>query len=683
MGAQGACDFTKGPGADWLIMSTHTDPAELERLRQHTRELSWRRLVERWHAWELEVSIATDAYASTCVVVVLPLVFYLTRDLSEGRGAAVVCTSLAMAAGVAHLLILHSHKLWYSASRDLLIIALRVVLVGLTTAAWALSDWYLTRSQEIASRVLFGLFLNLGYTLPGSTQLTLQTLILFCIRLVLGHVRSGVCASARCSVLGICRNVVNGVVVGHISLWEPDVPMSESVKEPSLVPFAYSFDGFLFDALCLVIFPTAVAYVQRRMREVMFSDEETRRETQGTGNGGRDGRDVGEARDGELNRLTHTEGLMDSNAAEPQNFTSRAWRAWHVLVPLMEFPDDALEKRFRVWHARSLLRVDTTRAAISCLTAVLWYIRLVTAAESARGGAVFFQRLLFFRRLGVTMFTSHCYNLYLILGHTEWYVRHRVLVTSLVRVSIVTALGFTWYYLAGLNCVILNQKMLTDLHSVPSGVREQLRDWVARYGWVLPTVDKDAPDMAAKRRSPSSLVDGGKSSGLFIVPYELRLVHFVMQIAGTHQLMRVNVLFTLVYVVCVCVVEPLLITPAPFISWAVSTRLSFLPEKFSRPTACWLDVFFLLTVGFLMERYFRRAFARDINLELRQILFMRSPLARLRLMGGIELPPRPLSQTEDLELLETQRRTEVLRARGDATADGAGGDLRRRNRRPR
>ena len=97
----------------------------------------------------------------------------------------------------------------------------------------------------------------------------------------------------------------------------------------------------------------------------------------------------------------------------------------------------------------------------------------------------------------------------------------------------------------------------------------------------------------------------------------------------------------------------------------------------------WLDVFFLLTVGFLMERYFRRAFARDINLELRQILFMRSPLARLRLLGGIELPPRPLSQSEDLELLETQRRTEVLRARGDATADGAGGDLRRRNRRPR
>ena len=652
-------------------MSTDTDPAvaELERLRQRTRELSWRRLVERWHAWELEVSVATDAYASTCVVVVLPLMFYATRDVEHGHGAIMVCTFLAMAASVSHLLVLHSHKQRYTASRDLFIIALRAVLVGLITAAWALSDWYLTRSQEIASRLLFGFFLNLGYTLPGSTQLTMQTLILFCIRLVLGHVRNGVSTEARCSVLGICSSVVNGVVVGHSSLWDPDPPAFESAKETGPVPFAYSFDGFLFDAMCLVIFPSAVAYVQRRMREVMFSDEEMRHETQGTGDQGRpDGRNV----EGERG------GRSVDREIESQNFLARAWRGWRVLVPLMEFPDDTLEKRFQVWHAQSMLRVDTTRAAISCLTAVLWYNRIVT-----QRGAVVFQRLLFFRRLGVTMFASHCYNLYLITAHTKWYVAHRVLVTSVVRVSFVTALGITWYYLAGLNCIILNQNILTDANSVPSGTREAIQDWMRRYVWMLPSMG--AQEMASKSQSSSVLLDDDPSNkhGLFITPYDLRLVHFLMQIAGTHQLMRVNVLFTLVYVVCVCVVEPLLITPAPFISWAVSTRLSFLPEKFSRPTACWLDVFFLLTVGFLMERYFRRAFARDINLELRQILFMRSPLARLRLMGGIELPPRPLSQSEDLELLETQRRTEVLRARGDATADGAGGDLRRRNRRPR
>ena len=55
----------------------------------------------------------------------------------------------------------------------------------------------------------------------------------------------------------------------------------------------------------------------------------------------------------------------------------------------------------------------------------------------------------------------------------------------------------------------------------------------------------------------------------------------------------------------------------------------------------------MVAVGYFMERYFRNAFAKAINLEMRQTVFMRSPLARLWLMTETAVPPRPTPATED------------------------------------
>ena len=51
----------------------------------------------------------------------------------------------------------------------------------------------------------------------------------------------------------------------------------------------------------------------------------------------------------------------------------------------MEFSNESLEKRFNQWHRRAMLRVDLTRAAISCCTSLLWYqkFRMYTTTDAA------------------------------------------------------------------------------------------------------------------------------------------------------------------------------------------------------------------------------------------------------------------------------------------------------------
>jgi hypothetical protein len=612
-------------------------PAALLRQRvddaNASRELSWRRVVGLWHAWELEVSVATDAWASVCWVSAVPVVLFITRRVQNGRPVIAVCVLLSMVALLAHLVVVLRHREWYNKKRTRVIVALRVVIFLTSTATWALSDWSLSRPQEIATRGLFGLFLSLGYTLSGNTQFALQCATFLALRLVLfasapkrwaDEQYQQTTESTVCSPLGICHRFIDGVSTGHSRMWGGDEDFGELTSSRK-VPFAYSARGLFFDFALVVVFPALVNYLQRRVRLVVFSDETQARRR----------RESNESEEREAER------------EYPGSVVQQVWRGFQVLVPLMEFPDDQLEKRFRDWHARAMTKVDTTRAAISTFTSLLWYNK-ITSMIAKRG--VVIVRLAFFKRLCVAAFTSHCVNLYLVSRHTDWYVKHRTKITTAVRTQMVSMYLLLWYFMAGLNCAISRHTILANPDSAPAGVAETLLLWMTTHTWFVPRVGNDS-FYVAEINPPadgSALDENFVTNSLLVFAFDLRLVHFVMQIAGTHQLMRTSLCFTVLYVAFVCVLEPMVASSPPPHVWP--SRVTFLPffnPRIARQTSVWLDGTCVVAVGYFMERYFRNAFAKAINLEMRQTVFMRSPLARLWLMTETAVPPRPTPATED------------------------------------
>ena len=69
-----------------------------------------------------------------------------------------------------------------------------------------------------------------------------------------------------------------------------------------------------------------------------------------------------------------------------------------------------------------------------------------------------------------------------------------------------------------------------------------------------------------------------------------------------------------------------------------------------------MDLSFLFLTGYLAERHLRALFAKEINLEMWQAEFMRSPLARLRMTVAAS-PPGPAPGTaagEDWEEARTR-----------------------------
>ena len=232
--------------------------------------------MKRWREWEVDVSVVTDAHASVCLIFSLPVVMYVTREVEWGRTSIAVCVAASMLACVAHLFCVYARRQWYVRNRTPTVVALRMALVCFLLSAWASSSWRLKRLQEMSSRVLMGTFLSLAYHLPSQLlQLELQVVLLAITRVLLFF-----SATRRermeCSYVGVCRKS-DGVDAGHMHLWDADVPYEERTASTPL-PFAYSFDGLLFDALLLIVFPLALTNVKQRALEVSFAREESRRE---------------------------------------------------------------------------------------------------------------------------------------------------------------------------------------------------------------------------------------------------------------------------------------------------------------------------------------------------------------------------------------------------------------------
>ena len=200
---------------------------------------------------------------------------YVTREVERGRTSIAVCVAASMLACVAHLFCVYARRQWYVRNRTPTVVALRMALVCFLLSAWASSSWRLKRLREMSSRVLMGTFLSLAYHLPSHLlQLELQVVLLAITRVLLFSATRR--ERMECSYVGVCRKS-DGVDVGHMHLWDADVPYEERTASTPL-PFAYSFDGLLFDALLLIVFPLALTNVKQRALEVSFAREESRRE---------------------------------------------------------------------------------------------------------------------------------------------------------------------------------------------------------------------------------------------------------------------------------------------------------------------------------------------------------------------------------------------------------------------
>lgn len=663
----------------------HTRSDELARLLHQRREMSRQQLLKRWRDWELDISIVTDAHASTCFFFCLPMIMYVTREVEWGRTAILVCVAACMLVCVAHLFCVYARRQWYVRNRTPTIVALRMALVCFLLSTWVFSSWRLRRSQETGSRVMIGMFMSLGYNITNQLlHLELQFVLLVITRALLFYHatrREGL----ECSYIGICRKSVDGVDVGHMHLWDADVPYEERTAT-SRVPFAYSFDGFLFDALLCVVLPLAVANMKQRAREVTFAREERRREEEArrrrrrAAEGDREtselefGADFEGAREGsQVSRPPPSAAARDefeeafegygegfendagdaiaSSRSRALSFPRRLLlglrRVSRQIMPLMEFPDDALEKRFNQWHRRAMLRVDLTRAAISCCTSLLWYqkFRMYTTSSAAS----------FLPLHAMTyLFAVNLFQVYFLLGHTQTYLRVRNAALTFGKLNMAATFFVTRAALAAANAAILVQHYESYPRlAAPEGELSALRAWLAETAWLVPAY---VPEPSAGPEMPD----------LLVVSIEVKVFAVLLQFFGTHQLMRTNVNIALFTVFSACVLEPAVFSQPPDAALPIRSKLFPSINKFTRLTNIFVDLSFLFLTGYLAERHLRASFAKEINLEMRQAEFMRSPLARLR-MTVAPFPPGaprtaagedwdPSPRTRQISAAEQERR---------------------------
>ena len=640
----------------------HTRTDELVMLVHHRREVSRQQLLKRWREWEMDVSVVTDAHTSTCFLLLLPpTLLYVARDVEWGRKTVAVCAAACMLACVAHLFCVYARRQWYVRNRTPTIVALRIALVCIMLSAWVLSSLRLRRSQEVATRVIFGIFMSQGYQITNQLlQLELQVVLLVITRALL-------CFSAtrregmECSYVGICRRSVDGVDVGHAHLWDVEVPHEERTAS-SPIPFAYSFDGFLFDALLYIMLPLAVANAKQKAREVTFAREELRRETEARRQHARfDGNRASTSENSEW--LEDDAGDHATNASSGRgrrSFPRRPWldrvsRISQQVMPLMEFPDDALEERFDRWYRRAMLRVDLTRAAISCCTSLLWYqkFRIFCTAASAPS----------FLPLSVMtwLFTVNLFQVYLLLGHTQTYLRLRNAVLIFGKLNMAASIFVTTATLAAANATILIQHYERYPQAAAEGEAHALRAWLAETAWAR----------SAYQPEPST---GPETTELLAISAETKVIAVLLQFFGTHQLMRANVGLAVFYVFSACVLEPLVLSQPPDSALPIRSKL-FPSFTFTRLTNIIVDLTLLFLTGYLAERHLRASFAKEINLAMRQAEFLRSPLAQLR-MTVASFPPRPASRPVALEESEGARmRPDAADRRGvERETDGRGAD---------
>ena len=650
--------------------AARTRSDDFARLVHQRREMSRQQLVKRWREWEVDVSVVTDAHASMCLIFSLPVVMYVTREVEWGRTSIAVCVAASILACVAHLFCVYARRQWYVRNRTPAVVALRLALVCFLLSAWASSSWRLKRLQEMSSRLMLGTFLSLGYHLPSQLlQLELQVVILAITRVLLcfsGSRREGM----ECSYVGICHRL-DGVDVGHMHLWDADVPYDERTASTPL-PFAYSFDGLLFDALLYVVFPLALANVKQRALEVSFAREESRREAARRrrrfsnetpvtstrvesefgppASEGTRGLGLGSAEFGTDSRARNGVGMRDSEGARDElegefegygegfeddsetyatsssstrrSFLKRTFlglrRVSQQIIPLMEFSNESLEKRFNQWHRRAMLRVDLTRAAISCCTALLWYqkFRMYTTMEAAS----------FLPLYSMTwIFAVNLSQVYFLLGHTQTYLRMRNAVHTFGKLNLAANIFVTRAVLAAANATILIQHYERYPQTAPDGEVQALRDWLEETAWAVPAY---VPEPSVGPEKPE----------LLIISMEVKVVSVVLQFFGTHQLMRTNVGLALFTVFSACVLEPAVFSQPPDAALPIRSKLFPNFHHFTRLTNIIVDMTLLFLTGYLAERDLRASFAKEINLEMRQAEFMRSPLARLR-MTVASFPP--------------------------------------------
>jgi len=650
--------------------AARTRSDDFARLVHQRREMSRQQLVKRWREWEVDVSVVTDAHASMCLIFSLPVVMYVTREVERGRTSIAVCVAASILACVAHLFCVYARRQWYVRNRTPAVVALRMALVCFLLSAWASSSWRLKRLQEMSSRLMLGTFLSLGYHLPSQLlQLELQVVILAITRVLLGFSgsrREGM----ECSYVGICHRL-DGVDVGHMHLWDADVPYEERTASTPL-PFAYSFDGLLFDALLYVVFPLALANVKQRALEVSFAREESRREAARRrrrfsnetpvtttrvesefgppASEGTRGLGLGSAEFGTDSRARNGVGMRDSEGARDElegefegygegfeddaetyatsssstrrSFLKRTFlglrRFSQQIIPLMEFSNESLEKRFNQWHRRAMLRVDLTRAAITCCTSLLWYqkFRMYTTMEAASFLPLYCMTWIFAVNLS---------QVYFLLGHTQTYLRMRNAVHTFGKLNLAANIFVTRAVLAAANATILIQHYERYPQTAPDGEVQALRDWLEETAWAVPAY---VPEPSVGPEKPE----------LLMISMEVKVVSVLLQFFGTHQLMRTNVGLALFTVFSACVLEPAVFSQPPDAALPIRSKLFPNFHSFTRLTNIIVDMTLLFLTGYLAERDLRASFAKEINLEMRQAEFMRSPLARLR-MTVASFPP--------------------------------------------
>ena len=332
-------------------------------------------------AWERKVLLLTDQLCTrltlTLHVVAMPFLFgpwaarpvtSLADDLSRVWSNALVTATLVALAWV-----MRARRAWYEANRVSIVVTVRSLTLAFLLMGYVHSGaWDVSRPQLVISRLFWGVWGTVGWQVDNLLSLVVQLAFFVFLRMSLALKESALdeIEDWRCSPMGICSPSAK-------------LPAARRAELELEADFSFSMRGFIFDFGFLVVMPALILLVKKRHSRLMFAVENQRAITSRGRVPSRQGGDRASM------SVSSTGSRMTSSIdgdfglfSQTTNAFKKFWKRTTVWVPLMEFPDPAMEARFEYWHRLQMFTIDSLKCGVSLISSSVFYARVNSVSST-------------------------------------------------------------------------------------------------------------------------------------------------------------------------------------------------------------------------------------------------------------------------------------------------------------
>ena len=335
----------------------------ISEVHRRRRESSARLTLERYREWGMRHVVTKDTVTSVFSLLMAFLAVLRSSDAEGGRDRFLLCASFTMLGLAAQVHVCRAHPEWYRANRVPIVAGLRVfVFLGLVVG-WSVTKWNLTRRTYVASRLYLGAFSALGWQLSHPLGLVVQSSVLIMIRLLMYASRGLGHLGVRCSPLAICS-------FGDVVKPGDSPPSSLFVEQDDggfALDFSYTRRGFAADVLFVIILPSLLEWIKDEHSKSLFLAEEARMH----------------AAPGIVERRTSRSAaagarrvVQETAAGARPGPIVRAWNWSKRTLPLTEFRDEDIERRYERWSQEKLRRLDLARSVMTVGLSAIWSWRI-------------------------------------------------------------------------------------------------------------------------------------------------------------------------------------------------------------------------------------------------------------------------------------------------------------------